>query len=226
MSVFANRYKGTGLAQSFLSTHTFPFTSEIPHRTPTRLLDPVLQLCFRATSCSTMSHLSVITVLLLTGITSAHMGVSPTEITPGGRETFAITISHDCGTDTIGTSNFTVAIPKGFVSVTVEDTPGWHTIIHKYQHETIAIGSSTYNESVSSVEFHGFLPDGYYKSFGIKARAPLADVGTQFWWSGFQDCHAKGTPIAWMEIPSEEDPRPRRPARATVIVDEDDTSCH
>lgn len=176
---------------------------------------------FRPPTKITMFNLFAFTILLVASCASAHMSVTPAEVTPGGRATYAITISHDCGTDTIGTSNFTIAVPKGFVSVTVEDTPGWHTIIHKYKHKNVTIGTSSYNESVSAVEFHGFLPDGYYKSFGIKARAPMAKVGTKFWWSGFQDCHAKGTPLKWMSIPSEEDPSPRRPARATIIVAEE-----
>lgn len=196
-----------------------PPTSRIP-------INSTEVVSFHLIYLANMFRCGIVALLVLAGVASAHMSVTPAEITPGGRATFALTISHDCGTDTIGTSNFTVAVPKGFVSVTVEDTPGWHTIIHKYMHDTVTIGTSTYNESVSSVEFHGFLPDGYYKSFGIKARAPMADVGTKFWWSGYQDCHAKGTPIAWMEIPSEEDPSPRRPARATVIVAPEEEGGH
>lgn len=159
-------------------------------------------------------------------VSFAHMGVSPSITTPGGRETYGITISHDCGTDTVGTSNFTIVIPDGFVSVTVEYDTEWHTVIHeKVLDPPVVIGSSTYNTSVAAVEFHGFLPDGYYKTFGIKARAPSAEVGTQFWWMGYQECHGDGTDIAWATIPSDEDPNPRRPARATTIVSEDELDC-
>lgn len=78
-----------------------------------------------------MSALTLLAVLATATLAAAHMGVSPKTITPGGRATVSVTISHDCGTGTVGTSNFTIVIPDRFVSVKVEQTDGWRVIIHE-----------------------------------------------------------------------------------------------
>jgi uncharacterized protein YcnI len=170
-----------------------------------------------------MSLTYSISVALLASVAVAHMVVMPEEISPGGRQTFGVTISHDCGDDTLGTTNFTVEVPRGLLSVKVEDLPGWHVIIHKYTvrvsstsrpraaavhfahslnrraaaywptnsvfqlEHPVTLGKTTHNESIHAVEFHGFLADDRYKTFGIKAQAPEdAEVGTNYYWNGYQ----------------------------------------
>jgi Domain of unkown function (DUF1775) len=96
-----------------------------------------------------MSLTYSISVALLASVAVAHMVVMPEEISPGGRQTFGVTISHDCGDDTLGTTNFTVEVPRGLLSVKVEDLPGWHVIIHKY---TVRV-SSTSRPRAAAVHF-------------------------------------------------------------------------
>lgn len=175
------------------------------------------------TPCTRMAALAAgLTVAALFSSATAHMSLSPSEVTPGGRITMGLTISHDCGTDTVGTSNFTIGVPEGMMSIKVEDTPGWHVVINKVTLDPpITMGSTTHNETIRSIEFHGFLQDDYYKTFGIKAQAlDTLEVGTELWFSGYQECHGDGTPIAWATIPSEEDANPQRPARAVTVVAE------
>lgn len=164
---------------------------------------------------------SFLSMAVVMSVADAHMSVSPSEISPGGRATFGLSISHDCGTDTIGTTNFTIGVAEGLVSIKVEDTQGWHVIIHKKDLEPpITMGTHQHNETIHSVEFHGFLGDDRYKTFGIKAQAiDTLEVGSKIYWHGYQECHGDGTPIAWATIPSEEDPKPRRPAVPTMIVE-------
>lgn len=165
---------------------------------------------------------SLLFMVVVISVVDAHMSVTPSEISPGGRATFGLSISHDCGDDTLGTTNFTVGVPEGLVSIKVEDTQGWHIIMHKaHMDPPVTVGTHEYNETIHSVEFHGFLADDMYKTFGIKAQAiETLKVGSEIYWSGYQECHGDGTPIAWATIPSEEDPDPKRPAVATKIVEE------
>jgi uncharacterized protein YcnI len=158
---------------------------------------------------------------------AAHMSVTPAEITPGGREAFGLTISHDCGTDAIGTTNFTIGVPEGLVSVKVEDTPGWHAILHKVPLDPpVVMGTTQHNETVISIEFHGFLPEDFYKTFGVRVQAlDTLEVGATLYWSGYQECHGEEETIAWATIPSDSDPEPRYPAvPITVVADKGDGS--
>lgn len=168
-----------------------------------------------------------VTMSVLLFIVGAHMSVTPEKIAPGGRETFTFSISHDCGEDTLGTSNFTIVVPDGLYSVKVEQIPNWHVLIHsKNLSEPVKVGSMVYNDTVTAVEFHGFLADGFYKNFGLKAQAGELENGTKLYWKGYQECHGDGEPISWATVPTADDPDPRYPAILTEVIEEEGHGHH
>lgn len=149
----------------------------------------------------------------------AHMGVTPSEAVVGERTIVSVRIGHDCGDETIGTTNFTVVLPPRMPSVSVEQMGNWRTIIHKAPADPpIDTGHGFADEYVSAVTYLGFLPDGFYQMFNLRILMPET-VGEELWFKGYQDCHNQGTSIAWATIPSEEDPKPRYPARSVTLIE-------
>lgn len=152
-------------------------------------------------------------------VASAHMGLTPETAVAGERTIVTLRVGHDCGDDTIGTTNFTVKLPPRLPSVSVEQTGQWRTIIHKAVADPpIDSGHGLVDEYVSAVTYLGFLPDGYYQLFNIRIKIPDTP-GEELWFEGYQDCHNQGTSIAWDMKPTEDNPKPRYPARKITIVE-------
>ena len=140
------------------------------------------------------------------------MGISPTEAAAGERVIVALRIGHDCGDDTIGTTNFTVVLPPRLPSVKVEQTSQWRVMIHKEKADPpIDTGHGLVDEYVSAITYLGFLPDGFYQLFNLRIKMPKT-VGKELWFKGYQDCHNQGTSLAWDTMPTEKNPKPRYPA--------------
>lgn len=160
-------------------------------------------------------------VLGFAAIASAHMGLSPTMAVGGSRAELTLRISHDCGDDTIGTTNFTIEMPMDppMYSVKVHQVPVERVIINKRQLPApVSVGKYNFTEVVSSINYLGFLPDGFYMTYKIRGIVPPVSNNTMMWFKGYQDCHNQGTSLAWASIPSEEDPSPRYPARGLEVV--------
>jgi uncharacterized protein YcnI len=146
-----------------------------------------------------------------------HMGVTPSSIKAEGREVFEFKISHTCP-DAAGTSNFTIVIPEGLFGITIHQNRMWYNIFHKVPVEPpVKIGKTLYNETIRSVEYHGFLPENYYETFGLKALAMKMPNGTTLYWKGYQTCPGSVEPVAWAEIPDAANPAPSHPAVAVEI---------
>lgn len=88
----------------------------------------------------------------------------------------------------------------------------------------VVIGDRTpVNKTVRAVEYHGFLPDGYYKTFGLKVQAnEEVAVGDVVYWKGYQHCppHGDEMPLLWEAISKEGEERPPRPATPMDVVAE------
>lgn len=75
------------------------------------------------------------------------------------------------------------------------------------------------NKTVIAVEFHGFLRDGFYKTFGLRVQAnEEVQVGDTVYWKGYQEFHGDGKPLRWEAIPEEGEEHPKRPAVAMEFV--------
>lgn len=159
-----------------------------------------------------MHRAALLTVSLAAAllVTEAHMGLTPTEGAAGERIIVSLRIGHDCGDETIGTTNFTVVLPRRLFSVSVEKLADWRIFMH---HEETSKGVPY----VRAVTFLGFLPDGFYQLFNLRIQMP-DKVGKVLWFKGYQDCHNQGTSIAWDQIPNEKNPLPRYPARSVTVV--------
>lgn len=59
------------------------------------------------------------------------MGIEPPTAVAGDRVIVTLRIGHDCGDDTVGTTNFTVVLPKYLESVSIEQMPDWRVFIRK-----------------------------------------------------------------------------------------------
>lgn len=150
------------------------------------------------------------------------MGLDPPEVVAGSRTIITFRISHDCGDETIGTTNFTIELPPNLPSVSVEETSNWRAIIHKatltsVSNPPISTVDSAEHEYIRAVTYIGFLPDGFYQLFNLRIHFP-DEVGKVYWFKGYQDCHNQGESIAWATIPSASDPYPRYPARNITLI--------
>lgn len=149
---------------------------------------------------------------------NAHMGLTPEEAIIGKSEIVSLYVGHDCGDDTVGTTNFTIGLPKGLQSVNVELTGNWHVFIHKKTVDPPAdLGWGLVDEYVSAVTYIGFLPDGFYQLFNLRIGMPMAP-GKKLWFKGYQDCHNQGTSIAWDQIPNSTNTHPMYPARSITLL--------
>lgn len=168
-----------------------------------------------------MKFASVTVVLCILAVANAHMGVSPSIAEAGSRVEFDLRISHDCGDDTIGTSNFTIELPMDppILSVKAHQVPIWRVFINKVPLDPpVKVGKYTYDEAVKSINYIGFLPDGFYMTYKIRGMMPMVTDNTTVWIKGYQDCHNQGNSIAWAQIPDKSNPKPRYPARPVTIV--------
>eukprot|EP00171_Calliarthron_tuberculosum_P013722 IDg13722t1 len=153
-------------------------------------------------------------------VVRAHMGLSPQTATGGSRQELSLRISHDCGDDTVGTTNFTIALPLDppMLSVKVEMSM-WRVMIKKVKLDPpVKVGKYTFNETVGSVTWLGFLPDGFYNTFKIRGIVPDVKKNTTIWFKGYQDCHNQGHQVKWASIPSKSEPKPRYPARGLTVT--------
>ena len=169
-----------------------------------------------------MTRMATTTLLLfvafmLFSLAHAHMGLEPRTAEAGSRAELMFRIAHDCGDDTVGISNFTIELPQDppMLGVTVHQVPMWRVMIKMRDLETPI---NNYTQVVSHVTYLGFLPDHFYMTYRIRGKVPDVDQNTTIYFKGYQDCHNQGTSLAWATIPSEEDPRPRYPARGLLIT--------
>ena len=168
-----------------------------------------------------MKFIALTAVFCLIAVTHAHMGLSPQEVVAGSRVEFDLRISHDCGDDTVGTTNFTVELPMDppIFSVKVHQVPIWRVFINKVPLDPpVTMGKYTFNEAVKSINYIGFLPDGFYMTYKIRGMMPMVTNKTTVWVKGYQDCHNQGNSLAWNQIPNANNTSPRYPARSITIM--------
>ncbi|CAN8076259.1 unnamed protein product [Agarophyton chilense] len=140
----------------------------------------------------TFAKLIVVHTVLCSALVFAHVTITPAEIPAGKSSIIQIRVSHDCGDDTIGTTNFTVVMPTK-MRVTVEQDSLWRVFIEKDPED---------EDYVRSVTYLGFLPDGFYKLFGLRLGVAAELAGQQLYFPSYQDCHNQGTSLAWDGIPT------------------------
>lgn len=146
------------------------------------------------------------------------MGLTPEEAVIGKSEIVSLYVGHDCGDDTVGTTNFTIALPKGLQNVKVEQTANWRVFIHKETVDPPAdLGWGLVEEYVRAVTYIGFLPDGFYQLFNLRIAMPMTP-GKKLWFKGYQDCHNQGVSVAWEQIPNSSNPFPEYPARSITLL--------
>lgn len=184
------------------------------HRLPNFTIPLPLPTCAgrRRPSLATMAPPTLVYVLLAALVVAAvavaapavgHVTINPKKAPTSGHLLFKIRLPHDCGDKTVGTSNITVTLPPGVVSVKQEQVAGW-LAIHKMKtlDPPIVSGSSTYTETMETATWVGFLPDGMYREFGLSVKLlPQAD-GTVLYWKAVQDCHGGEAPRVWDQIPT------------------------
>lgn len=193
---------------------------------------------------------AVLACVLLSTAAVAHMGLEPPTAYPGARTIVTLRIGHDCGDETVGTTNFTMILPKYMTSVSVEQMPHWRVFIEK-ENGTVGGQKAYYDMLVNNPDMVPMTP-GPDDDDMMMTPAPGDDevveyiskvtyigflpdhfyqlfnvrikmpelVGAKLWFKGYQDCHNQGTSLAWESIPSASDPSPRYPARAIEIIEE------
>ncbi len=65
------------------------------------------------------------------------------------------------------------------------------------------MGKYTLDEAVKSVNYIGFLPDGFYMTYKIRGMMPIVTENTTVWIKRYQDCQNQGKSPAWAELPTE-----------------------
>lgn len=143
-------------------------------------------------------------------LAAGHVKITPAEVYANKSTILQFRVSHDCGDDTIGTTNFTLVMPMKMKYVSVELDTAWKILINKDEED---------EDYVRSVTFLGFLPDGFYKLFGVRMRIPDLPAGEKLYFDSYQDCHNQGTSLAWDQIADDENPKPRYPAPYVTLVE-------
>lgn len=165
--------------------------------------------------------LAALLVAALVAPAAGHVTINPKKAPTEGYLVFKMRLPHDCGDATIGTSNLTVTLPEGVVSVKQEQVAGWkafHTM--RAIDPPIVSGRSTYNETMHTATWVGFLPDGMYREFGLSVRLLPQKNGTTLYWKSSQDCHGGYPPRNWDEIPMPgNDTRLASPAPAVTLIE-------
>jgi len=165
--------------------------------------------------------LAALLVAAVAAPAAGHVTINPKKAPTSGYLLFKLRLPHDCGDATVGTSNLTVTLPDGVVSVKQEQVAGWMAIHSKKTLDPpITSGTSTYKETMDKATWVGFLPDWMYREFGLSVKLLPQKNGTTLYFKASQDCHGGFPPRNWDQIPKPGDTsRLSSPAPAVLLID-------
>mmetsp|Transcript_12968 Transcript_12968/g.32052 ORF Transcript_12968/g.32052 Transcript_12968/m.32052 type:complete len:162 (-) Transcript_12968:56-541(-) len=142
----------------------------------------------------------------------AHINIYPSELEPGWAFV-KMRVPHDCGDETIGTTNVTFKMPVGVVGTRLEQVEGWRGLYMKGP-----TGDPDYPDEIHTVTYLGFLPDYFYREFGLIIKIlDTVERGTILYFPTYQECHGDGEVIAYDEIPTG-DGEPLSYAAPSIVV--------
>lgn len=142
--------------------------------------------------------------MLVVGVASAHVTVSPTEVAKGSFEVFSIRVPSE--TKNTHTIEVRVAIPEGVNITRTEPKAGWSTELER---SDSGIASVTWK-----AEGEG-LADSEFTEFRMQGR--VADDANELVWRAYQT-YADGSLAEWIGAPNTDSPMP---ASLTVVTEGD-----
>jgi uncharacterized protein YcnI len=149
--------------------------------------------------------LSASLVLAPTGF--AHVTVNPNQANAGSFSRFAVRVPTERDADTTQVS---MQLPEGLFFVSFQPKEGW---TREVKMETldppVELFGTTYNERVSEVTWSGGkIGPGEFDEFGMSARMPEAEPGTELVFPAVQT-YSSGEVVRWIGAADAETPAPR-----------------
>lgn len=158
---------------------------------------------------------AVAAALIVPSTVSAHITVSPAELTAG--YTYAeFSVPHGC--DGSGTTSIRIKIPAGIASVKPQEVTGWKiTTKEGTLAEPVSIFGDEMAEGVTEVSWAGGpLPDSHMQRFGLSFFASESLVGETVYFPVVQQCEEGVT--RWIQIPVEGEEPPEEPAPGIAVL--------
>ncbi|ETV75380.1 hypothetical protein H257_10232 [Aphanomyces astaci] len=148
---------------------------------------------------------------LLTVFVSAHVSIQPPTAVGNKNAVTAVRVPHAYKGH--NTTNVTVLIPKGILSVKPQQMAGWQVKLQS------KLNTTTNASVVEAVTWYGGnLPDELYQDFGLQVRVGDLPVGTVLYFPVVQET-TNGT-LPWTSVPdaSGKIPNAGYPAAKLTIV--------
>lgn len=142
---------------------------------------------------------------------SAHVGVSPDTTAAGAYANLTFAVPHGC--DGSSTTEVSITIPDGVVSVTPTVNPGWDV-------EEIASESDPDYTSAVVYTAKTPLPDGLRDTFTLSVPLPAGEPGDVIAFPVLQTCEVGSTD--WNEETVDGEEEPEHPAPAITLTEAED----
>lgn len=130
--------------------------------------------------------------LLLPAIASAHVVVTPAEVTVGERQTFSVSVPNEKDTDV---TSVKLDIPRGAGSITPTVKPGWTITTDK-----TGTGEEAVVKSITWTG--GAIPAGQRDDFTFRALAP--EKASELQWIAYET-YTDGSTVSWNQKPTEDE---------------------
>ena len=145
--------------------------------------------------------------LVLAPVGLGHVTVNPNESTAGSFSRFAVRVPTERDADTTKVS---MQLPEGLFFVSFQPKEGW---TREVKMETldppVELFGTEYTERVAEVTWSGGkIGPGEFDEFGMSARMPEAEPGTELVFPAVQT-YSTGEVVRWIGEPDAETPAPR-----------------
>jgi uncharacterized protein YcnI len=147
------------------------------------------------------------TALVLAPVGLGHVTVNPNQATAGSFSRFAVRVPTERDADTTKVS---MQLPEGLFFVSFQPKEGWTREVKMATVDPpVEIFGTEYTERVAEVTWSGGkIGPGEFDEFGMSARMPDAEAGTELVFPAVQT-YSSGEVVRWIGEPDAETPAPR-----------------
>jgi uncharacterized protein YcnI len=145
--------------------------------------------------------------LVLAPVGLGHVTVNPNQATAGSFSRFAVRVPTERDADTTKVS---MQLPEGLFFVSFQPKEGWTREVKMATVDPpVEIFGTEYTERVAEVTWSGGkIGPGEFDEFGMSARMPDAEAGTELVFPAVQT-YSSGEVVRWIGEPDAETPAPR-----------------
>jgi uncharacterized protein YcnI len=158
---------------------------------------PAALMSMPAPRSPTLALICVGVALLAAPPSAAHVQVRPTTAAPDDAVLFEVMVPNERENRTV---SLELAVPKGVLPFSYEETPGWRRSLKLNP-----------NQSIRSIVWRGTMPSDGFTRFGFLASTPPGEG--EIAWKAVQT-YDDGRKVRWIEPPDGE-----QPAAVTTVSD-------